>query len=74
MAVITFFVNLGRIRHTVDNNLMEFANKKIKRHLQFFREGWRELEKEPRIRKLEMAATSAAYLPIGTRSRAHLSN
>jgi phosphate:Na+ symporter len=49
MEIMAFSVNLEHIGDIIDKNLMELANKKIKRHLRFSAEGQRELEELHRI-------------------------
>src|SRR5262249_45196212 len=44
MEIITFAINLEHIGDIIDKNLMEIAAKKIKRRLQFSKEGAAELE------------------------------
>jgi phosphate:Na+ symporter len=49
MEIMTLSINLEHIGDIIDKNLMELANKKIKRQLQFSREGAVELEEFHRI-------------------------
>lgn len=49
MEVMSLSINLEHIGDIIDKNLMELANKKIKRQLQFSREGAIELENFHRI-------------------------
>ena len=49
MEIMAFSVNLEHIGDIIDRNLMELANKKIKRHLQFSIEGRAELEELHRL-------------------------
>ncbi len=49
MEIMALSINLEHIGDIIDKNLMELANKKIKRQLQFSREGAAELEAFHRI-------------------------
>jgi phosphate:Na+ symporter len=49
MEIMTMSINLEHIGDIIDKNLMELASKKIKRQLQFSREGATELENFHRI-------------------------
>ncbi len=49
MEIISLSINLEHIGDIIDKNLMELANKKIKRQLQFSREGAADLEEFHRI-------------------------
>ena len=49
MEIMALSINLEHIGDIIDKNLMELANKKIKRQLQFSREGATELEEFHKI-------------------------